>query len=141
LYSVGVSDSDLGGDRLMSGAIESLLERNLGITAAAVVLDGGGMGPSVIPEGADRSRFATAAASILDVCADSADTVGAGGPTQAVIAGKTGFVAIVSAGVGRYLLCTTDAEADLGRVLLEMRAVADGLDPDEGVESASMKQG
>lgn len=105
----------------MSGAIESLLDRNHAITGAAFVFEDGTVESSAYPATVESWRFGAITGSILDICADAAAELDREGPTEIVIAGAEGFVALVFAEPGCHLVCTASPQARVADVLLDMK--------------------
>jgi predicted regulator of Ras-like GTPase activity (Roadblock/LC7/MglB family) len=119
----------------MQGAIGSLLERNPEITGAAFVLEDGTIESSAFPDGVEEWRFGAVTGSILDICAEAAAELNEEGPTEIVIAGAAGFVALVWAQPGCHLVCTASIDARVADVLLDMKRAIGGRNslPDDRV--------
>jgi predicted regulator of Ras-like GTPase activity (Roadblock/LC7/MglB family) len=113
-------------DRL-AASLDSLMENNQEILAAALVsLDGFTMA-AALPEGMEDDRVGAMSAAILGLGERAAAELGRGALTQVFIEGENGYVVLIAAGDRAVLTCIADIEAKLGLVLYDMREAAETI--------------
>ena len=111
----------------LAAALDSLMENNQEILAAALVsLDGFTMAAALPPEMED-DRVGAMSAAILGLGERAAAELGRGALTQVFIEGENGYVMLIAAGNRAVLTCIADIEAKLGLVLYDMRDTAETI--------------
>ncbi|MDO8949321.1 MAG: roadblock/LC7 domain-containing protein [Actinomycetota bacterium] len=111
----------------LAAALDRLMQEDPDIQAAALVsLDGFTMA-SALPEGMQPDRVGAMSAAILGLGERAAAELGRGHLSQVFIQGDSGYVLLMSVGERAVLTAMADANAKLGLVLYDMRAVADDI--------------
>lgn len=108
----------------LASALDSLMQEDPDIQAAALVsLDGFTMA-SALPAGMQPDRVGAMSAAILGLGERAAAELGRGHLSQVFIEGDTGYVLLMAAGDRAVLTVMADANAKLGLVIYDMRATA-----------------
>jgi predicted regulator of Ras-like GTPase activity (Roadblock/LC7/MglB family) len=111
----------------LATSLDTLMENNQEILAAALVsLDGFTMA-AALPEGMQDDRVGAMSAAILGLGERAAAELGRGALTQVFIEGENGYVMLIAAGDRAVLTCIADIEAKLGLVLYDMREAAESI--------------
>jgi predicted regulator of Ras-like GTPase activity (Roadblock/LC7/MglB family) len=111
----------------LAASLDSLMENNQEILAAALVsLDGFTMA-AALPDGMEDDRVGAMSAAILGLGERAAAELGRGALTQVFIEGENGYVMLIAAGDRAVLTCIADIEAKLGLVLYDMREAAETI--------------
>ncbi len=108
----------------LANALNTLMQENHDVEAAALVsLDGFTMA-SALPEGMQEDRVGAMSAAILGLGERAAAELGRGKLSQVFIEGEHGYVLLMAAGERAVLTCLADHRAKLGLVIFDMRRAA-----------------
>lgn len=114
-------------ESLLAESLETLMREDTDIQAAALVsLDGFTMA-SALPQGMQADRVGAMSAAILGLGERAATELGRGHLSQVFIEGESGYVVLLAAGDHAVLTAMAGADAKLGLVLYDMKAVAEKI--------------